>query len=262
MQSVLLSNFAGKCIFYLRDGVGGEIAEVRNGIVDSVLTYSRENTPISHLFWVDDDVLVMPGAMLELLHQSKKFNVPIVNGVYFQKLADDLTSPLIYPEPGGGADVFRPDMIYEVFAAHMGLTLVRREVYDRMAAELDLGKDKYGRPRWYRTSDSFEDTSQDERGVIDIGYTEDTFFYRNAASLGLKVLADTTRHAFGFHIATVRACLKCEIQPEAANARSCPKCGGSLSLIDKGYPTRQWNQWINGEKICWWNGNGEVTVWD
>jgi hypothetical protein len=260
--NIIQPNFAGMALFCLRDGVGGEIAETRNGIVDAVLQHHRDHSEISHILWIDDDVIVQPGVLLELLHQSKKFDVPIVNGTYFQKMPGNLTTPLIYPEPGGGADFFRPDEVYEVFAAGMGLTLVRREVYERMAAELPLGTDRYVRPRWYYTSNAFEDTKADDKGVVDLGWTEDTWFYQHAREMGLKVLVDTCPHALGFHISTVKACIKCGLEPGTKTARECPKCKGPLSWLDKGYPTRQWDAWVNGEKIVWSGPGGVETVWE
>jgi hypothetical protein len=218
----------GKAIFYLRDGVGGEIAEVRNGIVDAVLEYDRTTAPVSHLFWIDDDVLVFPGCLLELLHQR----VDICSGVYFTKMPGHGSEPLIYPERNGGADSFRPNEAYDVWGHGMGLTLVRTDVYKRMRDELKLPPDKYGRPSWYHTTKLDEEIRQDETGILQFGWTEDLWFLENASKLGYKPRVVTTKHAFGFHY----------------DARA-----------DKGYPEEQWKQWIAGEAIVWQTPDGPVT---
>jgi hypothetical protein len=223
-------NCCGKALFYLRDGVGGEIAEVRNGIVDAVLEYDRKANAVSHLFWIDDDVLVFPGCLLELLH----LDTDIASGVYFTKLPDSLASPLVYSERLGGADRFRPGDIYPVWGHGMGLTLVRTSVYRRMRDELRLPQDKYGRPSWYHTTRVSDEVTQDETGLVHTGYTEDLWFLENASKLGYRPVIDGTKHAFGFHY-------------DAAK--------------DRGYPTEQWEQWIRGEPIRWRTPGG-VIVWD
>ena len=228
VQCIFGENHSGKSIFYLRDGVGGEIAEVRNNLVQMVLDHK---TPHSHVFWIDDDVLVFPGCLLELLHQYKD----VVSGVYFTKMPGNLSSPLIYSTEGAGPDQFVPDAAYPVFAHGMGLTLVRTEVYRRMAAELDLGRDKYNRPQWYRTSDAATELREGDNGVVDTGYTEDTWFLRNCHRIGVHPHVVTTKHAFAFHY----------------DATS-----------DRGYPEKQWQQWISGAPIVWDVAEGEPVVWE
>ncbi len=229
-ESVLWPSNTGKAIFYLRDKVGGEIAEVRNAIVESVLAYDAQANPVSHLFWVDDDVLVFSGALRELLSHKRD----IASGVYFQKMPGRTTEPLIYPTKNGGADHFVPDRYYEVWGHGMGLTLVRAAVYKRMRDELNLGLDKYGRPRWYHTTGPDDAVEVDAGGTVHTGYTEDLFFLDNAARLGYRPLIDTTKHAFGFHYDAEK---------------------------DVGYPEEQWRQWVAGEPIRWWTAAGEV-VWN
>ena len=132
IQSVLWPMRTGHTVLYLRDGAGGEIAETRNAIVDAAMR-CEETTPIWKLFWVDDDVIVQQGCLLELLHQ----NTPICSGVYFSKREGNLSEPLIFPLDGG-VDHFKPDAIYDVFGHGMGLTLVDLDVYRRMRDELQL----------------------------------------------------------------------------------------------------------------------------
>lgn len=236
IHGLIWPQMTGHSVIYLRDGEGGEVAETRNAVVDAAIQADVE-TPISHLFWVDDDVIVMPGALLELLHQR----TPICSGVYFTKRPGNLAEPLVYPLDGG-VDQFRPNAIYEVASHGMGLTLVELSVYKRMAGKLPL--DKYGRPAWYHTTTHDEEVRQDDNGVVDLGYTEDSYFLHNARAMGYKPRVACTKHAFGFHFT-----------PERRDK------AGKIVQMEQGYPTEQWSQWVAGEPIVWQTPEGPV-VWD
>ncbi len=237
MASIYHPNNHGKGYFFAKDDVGDEVAEVRNCIVESVLNYDRDHHEVSHLFWLDDDVLMQPGCLLELLHQDRD----IVSGVYFLKMEGSLSSPLIYPESGGGTARFIPDQVQEVWGHGMGLTLVKTEVYKRMLREqltrtvdgqTQLLTDKYGRPRWYHKTDLMHEIEEDEHGLAKMGMTEDTYFLDRASRIGYKPAVVTTKHAFGFHYDAKR---------------------------NKGYPEQQFNQWQAGQPIVWDTPAGPVT---
>ena len=249
----------GKSLFYLRDHKGGEIAEVRNGIVDAVLRYDRDVGPVSHLFWIDDDVLTFPGCLLSLLHHD----CDIASGVYFTKRPGKLSEPLIYSDPHGSADLFKPDQAYPVFGHGMGLTLIRTSVYKRMFQEIDLAKDKYGRPQWYHTV-GIGESWEDEKGIIHTEQTEDFYFLSNVAKLGIKPMIDTSKHAFGFHYQP-EYCCSCGLEtPHAREARSHKRDNPthSMALEDRGYPQEQWTQWIKGERITWTMPDDSKVIWD
>ncbi len=256
IQSIIPPNCASSAIFYLRDKVGGEIAEVRNGIVEAVRGYHKTN-PVSHLFWIDDDVFpISPGCLRELLAHD----ADIASGVYFHKMPGRTTEPLIYPEATGGSDYFRPNEWYPVWGHGMGLTLVKMDVYDRMEAELNLPKDKYGRTEFYHTTGLDDVIPVSDTGVIHGGYTEDLWFLNNVAKLGIKPIIDTTKHAFGFHYAREWRCGSCERKLEPGEA-GCLKCHTKGYWADRGYPEEQWASWIAGEPITWQTKEGSVT-WD
>ncbi len=245
-ESVFWPNNHGKGLFYLRDAVGDEVAEVRNAIVESVLYYDVNCNAVSHLFWLDDDVIPFPGCLLELLHRDRD----IVSGVYFTKMEGSLSSPLIYPESGGGTARFIPDQFMEVWGHGMGLTLVRTEVYKRMRDELLIREvdgtkrmlqDRYGRPRWYHRTDSQTELWEDEHGLTRMGMTEDTYFLDQARQLGYRPAVSTHKHAFGFHF-----------EPEKRDAR------GQIIKQERGYPQRQWEQWTQGQAIVWDTPDGPV----
>lgn len=258
-EAILWPMSAGKSVFYLRDKVGGEIAEVRNGIVESVLAYDAVSGPVSHLFWVDDDVLVFPGCLLELMSHD----ADVASGVYFSKMPGRLAEPLIFREPDAGTDRFVPDKVYPVWGHGMGLTLVKTDVYRKMRDELNLPKDKYGRTQWYHTTDTSSYVWEDERGVIHTGFTEDLWFLGNVARLGIRPVVDTTKHAFGFHYRQeyVCACGFSDPDVRAARQHKARFLEHVVSLEDRGYPEEQWNQWIRGESIRWQTPEGSV-VWN
>lgn len=253
-QSILRPQNYGYSLFYLRDGVGGEIAEVRNALVDSILEYDRIANPVSHIWWLDDDVLVFPGCLLELLH----LDTDIASGVYFTKLDGNLANPLIYPEKGKGAAKFVPDQVQEVWGHGMGIALIRLEVYKRMRDELNLPKDKYGRTAWYHTTDVATEVSQDSSGVIGTGYTEDLWMLDHASTLGYKPKVVTSKHCFGFHYQYDSGkCFQCGKKKED-HARI---VGHNYSPLEQGYPTKQWEAWQRSEPIVWDTDSGPV-VWD
>jgi hypothetical protein len=225
--SIIWPMNTGKSIFYLRDGEGGEVAETRNAIVDQVLTYDQRQK-VSHILWVDDDVLVQPGCLLELLH----FDRDIASGVYFSKVAGHGSQPLIFPSEYGGADHFRPNEVYETWGHGMGLCLIKTDVYKRMHRELKLGRDKYNRVEFYKTAGGLTHVGPDN--VLHTGFTEDLYFLGQAAKLGIKPLVVCTKPAFGWHLD---------------------------SATDTGYPETQWKQMMADEPVRWQTPAGEV-VWD
>jgi hypothetical protein len=112
----------------------------------------------------------------------------------------------------------------------MGLTLVRTDVYRRMARECDLGRDRYGRPAWYRTTGA--ETATVEDGVMWMGGTEDLYFLDAAGRLGYRPIVDTSRLAFGWHYDRERR---------------------------QGYPKKQWGQRLRGEPIVWDTPDGPIA---
>lgn len=224
-----------KAIFYLRDSQGGEIAETRNAIVDLVLDYDTRHK-VDYFFWLDDDVLTYPGVLLELLHYATTKNKEIVSGVYFNKSPGNGSQPLIFPSKYGGADRFKPNQVYETWGHGMGLCLIKADVYKRLHRELKLRKDKYGRVEFYKTSGVHQ---VDDDGLIHTGYTEDLYFLDLVSKIGIKPLIVCTPQAFGWHY-------------DGKASKDYPN--------GKGYPEKQWNQWMSNEDIRWDVPSGEV-VW-
>jgi hypothetical protein len=221
-----------KTTLFMRDWVGDEIAENRNRLVDLALGLENDDMEVTHLFWLDDDVIVMRGALHQLLGHDRD----IASGVYFSKDPDPVSRPLIIPGPGAGTERFIPNRAYETWGCGMGLTLVRTDLYKRMRDELNLPRDRYGHPEWYRTTGKAgqHDSIEMDGGIAFHGGTEDLYFCRSAAKLGVHPLIDTSKHAFGFH------------WDEKGQ---------------RGYPEKQWQEWIHDEPIVWDTPSGPV-VWE
>ncbi len=201
---------------FLIDDKGGEIAETRNKIVQISLDYETPTCEVSHLFWIDDDVIASTRSLLELLDVQ----ADIVSGCYFTKC--DPAEPLIFPGRGAGTTPFVPNQLFETWGHGMGLCLIRAEVYRRMARELPLGRDKYGHTAWYKTTGAEHSTVED--GVVWMGGTEDLYFLNEAQKLGYQPWMNTRRFAFGWHFD---------------------------KETRQGYPKKQWAQMMRGQEITW-----------
>jgi hypothetical protein len=161
---------------------GARVDEARNAIVGAAV----KNPEFSHVWFLDDDVLVHGHALLQLLAAKKD----IVAGVYFTK--GPFGEPLIFEHEGAGATEYLAGTgLRRVWGCGMGLTLIRTAVFRRMADELDLGVDGYGSPRWFYTSG--DKAGETER------MTEDLWFCQNAERLGIERYVDTSPYAFGWH---------------------------------------------------------------
>lgn len=223
---------------FMVDEVGGMIAECRNAAVARVLKdYDDERQEAEAVFWLDDDVIPSPGALRQLHWHDK----PIVSGVYFTKEPDALAQPLIFPSPVGGTLKYQPapdgeQRSEQVWMGSMGLSLVKVEVYKRMLAELELGKDVNGNPQWYKTTCGQVEQDGD---ALDLGGTEDSFFMALAAKLGYTCTVDMTKYAFGFHYDAHSRC---------------------------GFPQPQWRQYVaalagSHKPLEWPMPDGTTVTW-
>lgn len=175
--------------------IGAEVGQARNILVDQALTWTNSNGhTVSHVFFIDDDVLVPPYALSVLLSRKR----PIVSGLYYAKTPAE--QPLILPDPFGGTlqDVPR-NQIVECYAHGMGCTLIEMRVFrDLIAAGLVNYDDVNGRPIAQFFSTTRDARSETETGTpIYMNQTEDVFFLERAAKLGYGAAVDTG--VFGFH---------------------------------------------------------------
>ncbi len=211
----------GKAQLYV---TGKPVAEARNETVARALSIENEDREVTHLFWIDDDVIVPRTALLQLLRHHR----PIASGVYFTRAEPG--EPLIFPNAGGGTLEFIPDQAYEVWGHGMGLTLIETEVYRKMQRELDLGTDSCGYPAWYKTTGG-EDCKVNNQ-ILDAGGTEDLYFLDRASQLGISGFVDTSANAFGWH---------------------------HERKTNKGYPEKQYKQMKTQQPIVWETSEGTIT---
>lgn len=214
----------GFITYFTIDSEGGEVAECRNRIVCQALDFCKSETrEISHIFWVDDDVIVDKDSLKTLLRHDR----PIASGVYFTKEEDP--DPLIIPGRNMGMTPYVPDRAFESWAHGMGLTLVRMDVYRRMMEETDLGRDKYGLPAWYRTIKGGEEAPEDG---VPWDASEDVYFLDRASRIGYHGFVDTSRQTFGWHM---------DIKTR------------------QGYPMKQYAQRMTGKPIVWETAEGPMS---
>ena len=211
--------------------VGNEVGLARNHIIELALGAEERDPSVrcSHVFFLDDDVLVHPDGLLKLLADDR----PIVSGLYFAK--SSVPQPLVLHEEGKGvATKWQPGDIVDCWAHGMGLTLIRTEVFRRMRDQIDLGVDECGRPAWFKTTRD-KPLYRNDGTMVFVNETEDVWFLRHAASLGYQPCVDTSAAAFGFHWA--------EAEKQA-------------------YPLDQWHEFNDKGTITWPDTrDGNPVVW-
>lgn len=210
---------------------GNEVGLARNQIVARVFEVEAKDPSIraSHIFFVDDDVLVHQDALLKLYAHDRD----IVSGLYFSK--SSVPDALILMEEGTQRR-WAPGEVVECWAHGMGLTLIKMDVFRRMRDELDLGVDAQGNPAWFKTGRDVALSRPDGTPAV-INQTEDVYFLRRAAELGYQPAVDTSHQTFGFHYDhTARVC----------------------------YPRKQWDEFVasGGTRITWTDTpDGQPVVW-
>jgi hypothetical protein len=162
--------------------VGFEVGVARNRIVAQALKHKIRPT---HVLFIDDDVIVPSGCLLQLLSH----NLDIVGGYYFSKGL--ISEPLAYLEAGEGILPYDPNRpVTKVWGIGMGVTLIKTDVFRVMQENLDLGTDAGGNPKWFYTSG---DLPGEDR------ITEDLYFCQLARAAGFDVHIDSSQHCFGWH---------------------------------------------------------------
>lgn len=175
--------------------VGKEVGDARNEIVARALDLEKDDPSIrcSHVFFLDDDVLAHPDALVKLLSHKQ----PIVSGLYYAKTS--VPTPLVFSgEYSGTPQSWTPGDLVPCWAHGMGLTLIEADVFRRLRDETDLGVDAAGFPNWFTTTRDGGIVTKD--GVpASFNQTEDVAFLRRAAALGYQPHVDTSAATFGWH---------------------------------------------------------------
>lgn len=208
---------------------GGEVGLARNFIVAKALAVEEQDPSLrcSHVFFVDDDVLLHPEALLKLLADDR----PIVSGLYFAKTA--VPQALVLMKDGVERK-WRPGEIVDCFAHGMGLTLIQADVFRRLRDETDLGVDANGHPNWFETRRD-EPIVRADGAPAFANWTEDVAFLRKAAALGYQPGVDTSSQAFGWHWSEAEK---------------------------RAYPLKQWAEYNEVGSITWTDTpDGVPVVW-
>lgn len=175
--------------------VGKEVGEARNEIVARALALEQDDPSIrcSHVFFLDDDVLGHPDALVKLLSHK----APIVSGLYYAKAG--VPTPLVFSgEFSGTPQTWTPGDTVPCWAHGMGLTLIEADVFRRMRDEGNLGVDASGYPNWFTTTRDEGVVTPDGVPAV-MNQTEDVAFLRRAAALGYQPMVDTSAATFGWH---------------------------------------------------------------
>lgn len=209
--------------------VGKEVGDARNEIVAKALAAEDADPPMRcrGVFFLDDDVLFHPDALLKLLSHNR----PIVSGLYYTKTS--VPTPLaLHGEFEGTATSWRPGELLEVAGHGMGCTYIDAEVFRRVKAECALGEDPHGFPAWFQTTRDAGLVRQDGTPAV-FNQTEDMHFLQRARSLGYQPAVDTSPQGFCWHF-------------------------DPRKMV--GYPLQQWNEWQSTGTITWQTDDGPV-VW-
>lgn len=137
------------------------VAAARNEIVQTTLMRFPNAT---HLFFLDDDVIVPPDGLLRLLSVSQEHNLPIVTGLCTQRVAPYL--PCVYRQAANGEYVHLArfcEGLQELDACGAACLLVRLDVLRALSAP------------------HFEWTN---------GFSEDIDFCRKAKAAGFPIVLD------------------------------------------------------------------------
>ena len=138
---------------------GHRVDEARNMIVE----YALSKPECSHVFFLDDDVIIPPHTLITLLAHER----PIVSGLYFGK--SDAPQPLLLGAPGTGPKTdWTPGDVVECYGHGMGCTLIDTEVFRVVESP------------WFKTTEGDEGTQ-----------TEDLYFLEKAAEHGYTGCVDT-----------------------------------------------------------------------
>lgn len=179
---------------------GLEVGDARSRVAARART--AEPKPFS-VFFLDSDVIVPNDGFTKLFYHLKtKPEIDIACGVYVVKGAPPF-DPLIYQGNGMGAfwDWAVGDILttkqHGITACHMGLTLIRTSLFDRMA-EAGLitgdGTDQEGKP-FFKTESARKSTV---KGIETYRGTEDIYFCGLAEKVGCQILVDTS--VLGGHV--------------------------------------------------------------
>lgn len=173
---------------------GKEVGDARNHAARKCLNHDPQP---AFLLFIDYDVLVPWDALTKLFFRARCFpDFDVYAGIYCLK-GGNPPDPLIYRENGEGAfwDFTVGDLLttqeHGIKATHMGLTLIRTSLFQRMLDHGCVhgdGTDLDDEP-WFKTC---QDKEFCKGGVMSKQSTEDLYFYQKAREVDCKIMVDTS----------------------------------------------------------------------
>lgn len=152
---------------------GQEVGDARNAIVERALGFrGMLGECVSHVMFVDDDVLIPPDAVARLLAHKR----PIIAGLYYAKTPAE--QPLILGDRYEGVETnWTPGDVVECAGHGMGCTLIERRVFEALE------------PPWFKTT---RDNTETPEGVgVHWFQSEDMYFLERARKAGFAPAVDT-----------------------------------------------------------------------
>lgn len=151
---------------------GAYIDQARNTIVREVLKIAlTADPPLTHLFFLDQDVIVPPYTVERLLSH----NLDVVGAVYFGKDSQHL--PVAFQlEPFERLRQIFSDGLQPVDGIGMGATLINLDVFRKM-------KEHFQDEWWFRCTSSPEGNEVSHTG-------EDIWFAQRCKTLGIPIYLD------------------------------------------------------------------------
>ncbi len=194
----LVTNFIDKFV------VGKQIDQARNEIVNFALQQNAD-----YVFFLDDDVLPPPNALLRLWTHQKD----VINGVYWSKSPNPV--PLIFRGHMNSPYLdWHVGELIKIDAAGCGCTLIHTKVFKKIE------------PPWFSLNYSILTPKEiQERDYPDIGTTEDLYFYRKVKDAGFEVWCDTAIQCGHVDINTGKIYGMPENAPQAIPGSRIPKIG-------------------------------------
>lgn len=135
------------------------------------------------LFFLDYDVLPPRDTLSKLMRRAREFkDYDIFAGVYCAK--SEHPEPLIYMRDGEGPywDWSIGDLVFDVASVHMGCTLIRASLFDRV--------DDQDQEPWFKSTNKIE---KRKGQLVSVRGTEDIWFCQRAREeANAKIMVDTS----------------------------------------------------------------------
>lgn len=176
---------------------GYEVGQARNFLVNQALSLVNDHGhTVSHVFFIDDDVLVPHDALSRLLAHKR----PIISGLYYAKTA--APQPLVLMAPAAGVADLPASGVVDCYGHGMGCTLIEIGVFRAMleqgVVEFEELPNKQVLPQFFKTTKDERRTDEASSTAVSTYQTEDLYFLERAAKLGYTPAVDVDLFCWHF----------------------------------------------------------------